>query len=75
LSYVSGSTYLRVGYVKDDSLGWALASLANIKLGLKGIPRTNTLAYYELSYITAVKSFMTLSPGPTVIKLIISIIY
>jgi hypothetical protein len=29
----------------------------------------NTLAYYENSYITRVKSFMILAPEPNVIKL------
>jgi len=33
---------------------------ANIRLGLKGLPWTYTLAYYEHSYITDVKRFITL---------------
>ncbi len=32
---------------KGASLGQALASLANISLGWKGLPETNTHAYYE----------------------------
>ncbi len=35
-----------------------LASLANIKLGWKGLPRTNTLAYYENPEVTSVKSLI-----------------
>jgi hypothetical protein len=35
----------------------------NIRLGWKGVPGTNTLAYYKNLYLTAVKSFITLAPG------------
>jgi hypothetical protein len=35
-----------------------LSLLANIILGWKGLPRTNTQAYYENPLITAVKSFI-----------------
>ncbi len=31
--------------------------------GSKGLPGTNTPAYYTLSYITTVKSFIPLGPG------------
>jgi hypothetical protein len=31
-------------------------------LGWKGLPGTNALAYYEKSYLTVVKSFITLAP-------------
>ncbi len=40
----------------------------NIRLGWKGFPETNVLAYYEKSKHTAIKSFVTLSivgSGPT----------
>jgi hypothetical protein len=43
--------------------GRLLALSANIILGRKGLPWTNTLAYYEHSKITAVKSFITFAPG------------
>ncbi len=33
------------------------------RLGWKGLPETNALAYYEKSSITDVKSFITLTPG------------
>jgi len=34
----------------------------NIKLDLKGLPGTNTLTYYEYSYLMDIKSFITLAP-------------
>ncbi len=34
-----------------------------IRFSWKGLPETNTLAYYENWQITAEKSFMTLAPG------------
>jgi hypothetical protein len=43
--------------------GMLLALPANIRLGWKGLPRTNALAYYEKLKLTAVKSFITLAPG------------
>jgi hypothetical protein len=36
---------------------------------------TNTLAYYEFSQITDVKSFITLGPGLNVNRLYVSVIY
>ncbi len=39
--------YPIVDHLKGASLGWAPALPANIKQGWKGLPRTNTLAYYE----------------------------
>ena len=47
----------------------------NIKLGCKGLPGTNTLAYYENPFITAVKIFIRLDPGVNVIKLFTVVIY
>jgi hypothetical protein len=46
-----------------------LALSTNMRLGWKGLPGPNTLAYYENPYITDVKSFITLDPGVIVIKL------
>jgi hypothetical protein len=37
--------------------------MANIRQGWRGLPQTNTLAYYELSYKTDIKSVITLGPG------------
>jgi hypothetical protein len=45
------------------SLGWATALPANIRLNWKGLPRTNTSAYYENPQIKAVKSFIVQAPG------------
>ncbi len=43
-------------------MGKFLTLLANIRLGWKGLLRTNTLAYYERLQITDVKSFITMGP-------------
>ncbi len=37
--------------------------LTSIRLGWKGLPGTNTLSFYELLYISAVESLITLGPG------------
>ncbi len=42
------------------TLGWLLVLPANIRLGRKCLPSSNTLAYYEHEQITDVKSFITL---------------
>jgi hypothetical protein len=39
--------YPRVENLKGSSLGQAPTLPANIRLGWKGLPGTNTLAYYE----------------------------
>jgi hypothetical protein len=46
-----------------------LALPANIRLGWKGLPGTNTLAYYKNPLITAVKSFIVQAPDDTIRKL------
>jgi len=51
-----------VEHLKGPLLGLAMALLANIILSWEGWPRKNTLAHYEHSFITAVKSFITLGP-------------
>ncbi len=40
-----------------------LALPTNIRLGLKGLPGMNTLAYYGNLLITAVKSFVVHAPS------------
>ncbi len=50
-------------YLKGASLGQAPALRANIRQGWKGLPGTNTLAYYDNLQIRAVKCFITLTPG------------
>jgi len=44
---VRPGAYPRLEHLKGASLGQALALPANIKHGLKGLPGTKTLAYYE----------------------------
>ena len=39
----------KVGHIKGVALGFANRRLANIRLGRKGLPGTNTLAYYKNS--------------------------
>ena len=46
-----------------------------VRKGLKSLPKTNDLAYYENSEITDVKSFITLGPGVNVMKRFSSVIY
>jgi hypothetical protein len=43
--------------------GRLLSLPANITLDWKGRPGTNTVAYYEHSYITDAKSFIILAPA------------
>jgi hypothetical protein len=49
-----------------------LALATKYRVVWKGLPRANTLAYYENSYLTAVKSFITLTLGAGVDKLMFS---
>ncbi len=49
-------------------LGRLLALPTRIRLMMERLPRTNGRAYYEKSYLTAVKSFITLAPGVSVVK-------
>ncbi len=45
------------------------ALLTNFRQGCKGLPKTNTIAYYEHSFITyGRKSFLTLGPGVNIKK-------
>ncbi len=53
----------------------ASALHANKTQGWKGFPLTNTLAYYENSFNTDKKVFMTLTPGANVIKVFTVVIY
>jgi hypothetical protein len=43
-------------------------STVNMRLGWKGLPRTNALAYYEKMQLRAVKRFLTFSTGGSVIN-------
>jgi hypothetical protein len=55
--------YPRVEHPIGASFGKAPALPANIRLGWKGLPEMNTLAYYENPYITAVRGFTVQAPG------------
>jgi hypothetical protein len=41
-----------------------MALATNTKLGWKGLPKANTLAYYEHSKIADIKTFKTFGPRP-----------
>ncbi len=49
-------------HLKGASLRQAPDLPANIRLYWKGLPDTNTLAYYENSQIAVVKGFITSTP-------------
>ncbi len=67
--------YPRLEHLKGASLGYATAFPTNITLGWKGLPATNSLAYYENLEIMAVKSFIAQAPGANVIKLFTALSY
>ncbi len=68
--FVGKAERTQVKHLSDAPLkGRLLALPTNIRLGWKGLPGTNILAYYEKSQLTAVKSFVTLAPGVNAIKL------
>ncbi len=52
----------KVEHLKGASLGKAPALPENIRLGWKGLPKTNTLAYCKNPSITTVKSFIVQWP-------------
>jgi hypothetical protein len=51
-----------VEYLKGAPFRWTTPLFANSILGWRGLPGTNTLAYYEDLKVMDVKSFMTLRP-------------
>jgi hypothetical protein len=51
-----------VEHLKGSSLRQVLALLVSIRLIWKGLPRPNTVAYYEYTYITVVKCFDNIGP-------------
>jgi hypothetical protein len=53
----------------------SMALPTNIRLGWKGLPRTNTLAFHEHLLIMDVNGFITLGPRNNVIKTFRSVIY
>ena len=49
-------------FVSTDILDRIMELPENIRLGWKSLKGTNTLAYLEYSYTTAVNSFISLAP-------------
>jgi hypothetical protein len=60
--------YPTVSRLKGGTLRKTPALSTIIRLGRKGLPRTNTLAYYENYKLTAAKSFITLATGANVMN-------
>jgi hypothetical protein len=58
--WVRLGAYPRVEHLKCALIGEAPGITCKL-LGWEGLPRTNTLAYYKDSYITAIKSFIGLA--------------
>jgi hypothetical protein len=71
----ASGAYPRVEHLKGDLLRLDPASPANTILSWKGFPGANTLACYEKSLFTAVKRFITFSPGANVINLFTAVNY
>jgi hypothetical protein len=69
MSVARPGAYPRVEHLKGVSLGWAPASPSNIRLGWRGVPGKNTLAYYKSPLITAVISFNVQVPEAWFTKL------
>ncbi len=63
--------YPTVEHLKGGSLRKTQALSTIIRLGRKGLPRTNTLAYYENSKLMAAKSFITKAPGANVMNFLL----
>jgi len=59
--YICRKAYLTLSVA--PLYGRLLALPIDTRLGWKGLPGTNTLAYYGNSQLTSVKSFITLAPG------------
>jgi hypothetical protein len=57
-----------VKHLKGASLGLALALHTNIRLGWKGLLRTNTLAYYDHFQIMKKEKFYNIDTGVDVKK-------
>ncbi len=63
-------------HLSDASfLGKLLMFTANVRLDWKVIASTNTLADLASSTVTKEKYFITMTPGPNVIKLFNAVIY
>jgi hypothetical protein len=68
--------HTRVKHLSGAPLqGRPLALPTKIRQGWKGLPRTNTLAYYGIPYIAAIKIFIVRAPLANVIKLFTAVSY
>jgi hypothetical protein len=57
--WVQGWSLTQVKHLSSAAVYYRLLVLqTDIRIGWKGLPRTNTIAYYEYSQITAVKSLI-----------------
>jgi hypothetical protein len=66
LSRTGQEPTLRFEHPKVDQLGYVQALLTNIRQGGKGLTVSNALAYLDPKAVT---SFITLTPGPNILKL------
>ncbi len=60
------TAYPGVEHLKGASLSYVRALLKNIRLGWKGMPRTNTLAY--CAHLEVMKKVKFCEYGPRIIK-------
>ncbi len=67
--------YPRRKHLKGLPIGFALALPSNSKTRLEGVSRGKPSSYWASSSVMKEKSFITLTPGPNVIKLFRSVIY
>jgi hypothetical protein len=70
--WVRPGAFPRVEHLNGVLLGYAPALPANVRLGKKGLPGTNALAYYKRGNLRSVKSFITLSRGTILLVLFAS---
>jgi len=66
--------YLNEAPLRCSTSGRLVGSPTNIRLGWKGLPGANILAYYENPLIAVVKSFIVQTPVVCIRKLFTAII-
>ncbi len=57
-----------------SNFGGLLIIPSLIMLARKGLPGTNSLAYFSLTLVTNIKSLIALTPGANVINLFMTVI-
>ncbi len=65
---------IKVEYCKMLHSGKLQPCLQNTRLGQKWLAEANNLAYYEMTKVTVVKSFIVQAPGSFTIKHVMSVI-